>query len=216
MYQSEQNPGPGPSTGDPGEATRTGRPRWPGIAGAAGVVATALLAAFQPLPRADRMEASPQLERPSTRLCAAGHAGFIRGRLHGEIAGRLDWSGDALECDGMVRPGDRGIRLLFAGDLPGAGRIVLIVGIDGPHAALAGGEWPANVTLIEEGSGEFFNSGSQDRCWARIQEQSQLAASAWQVGGWLWCTGALPSLVDRSSVTPGDIHFSGQFSADAG
>lgn len=191
------------------------------LAGVAGTVLVGLLALCQPLPPGSGQATARNTEsvaKPPAGLCGAGHDAFLRGELHGGIAGRIDWSGAGLECDGMLRPGATGVRLQFAGDLPAAGRLVLILGIDGPYADLEDGEWPVNLTVVVEGTGEFFNSGGGERCWTRVDRLRPMTGtlSAYQVEGDLWCTGAIPSLSDRTSVLPGELRYSGRFDSGAG
>lgn len=193
---------------------------WPTqLASWAGLLAlgcASLLALLQPLPR-PAPGAGPALGRP----CTMDRDGFLRGSVYGAISMHFDWSGSGLTCDGMLRPAAGGIRLFFAKDLGrrGApGRILVVLGIDGLPAELVGQERAANVTVIDERNGRFFGTRGAGRCWTTVQSARRLAMlgpDQYRIDGRLYCSGTLPSLRDLSSLTLGDIEYSGRLSANA-
>jgi len=149
------------------------------------------------------------------RPCGAAGQGYVRGRLFGALALEADWTGPELLCDGGVRPGEAGVRLFFAYPVEGA-RVVLMIGIDAAPAELTDGERPANVTVIDERNGRFFSSGGAGRCWVDELRRGPAGGDGQWLTGRLYCAGAIPSLADRSSLTLGDIRFSGRFAVDGG
>ncbi|MCL4791652.1 MAG: hypothetical protein KJ040_06315 [Gammaproteobacteria bacterium] len=154
--------------------------------------------------------AAPEATAP-TGSCA----GYLRGQVFGARTMDLDWSGEKLACEGMSRPDGRGIRLQFAWDQGDDERLVLVVGIDGTTISVAGPEKPANVTFIDERSGHFYSSLGTGRCWTDIVRLAPLPVSGLhRLKGRLYCTGALPALNDRSSLTLGDLHYYGDFALD--
>ncbi|MEZ5562800.1 MAG: hypothetical protein R3F27_07600 [Gammaproteobacteria bacterium] len=154
--------------------------------------------------------AAPEATGPTGRC-----AGYLRGQVFGARAMDLDWSGEKLACEGMSRPDGRGIRLQFAWDQGDDERLVLVVGIDGTTTSVAGLEKPANVTFIDERSGHFYSSRGTGRCWTDIARLAPLPVSGLhRLKGRLYCTGALPALNDRSSLTLGDLHYYGNFALD--
>lgn len=190
-----------------------------GLLGGSGVLVTGGLALLQALPQAppDPAPGGPE----SAQACAIGPAGYLRGRFFGALSLTADWSGPSLACDGMQRPDGKGIRLFFAGDQPDGGRVSLLIGLDGRAADLVGAERPANVTVIDEREDRFFSSSGPGRCWASIGsvtpvEPSDGRAAGSRIDGLVYCVGALPSVGDRSSLTLGDVQFSGWVAADAG
>ena len=176
--------------------------RLSGPGGAAAVLLTGWLALSQTV--------------PDTAAAAMGCEGYLRGQIFGALAMQLDWSGERLGCEGMRRPDGKGIRLHFAWDQGHDERLVLVVGIDGVTAPVAGLEKPANVTFIDERSGHFYSSGGSGRCWTDISELASptLRNNRRQLKGRLYCTGALPALNDHSSLTLGDLHYYGRFAFD--
>ena len=188
-----------------------------GFIGAAGVLLTGMLAFQLSLP-----PVAPAVA-PATagggRSCTLRPAGYLRGRFFGAVSLTANWSGQSLLCDGMQKPGGEGVRLFFAGEQPGGGRLSVLIGIDGHPDSLVGAERPANVTVIDERDSRFFGTSGAGRCWAVISSVTALARSrgypaGHRIEGVLYCLGALPSLGDRTSLTLGDLHFAGRISAD--
>ena len=119
----------------------------------------------------------------------------------------------------MRRPDGQGVRLFFASEQPGGGRLSVVIGIDGRPDTLVGTERPANVTVIDERESRFFSTSGAGRCWTVISSVTSLTRSrdypaGHRIDGMLYCLGALPSLGDRTSLTLGDLRFAGRVSAD--
>jgi hypothetical protein len=156
-----------------------------------------------------------------SRPCTLQPDGFLRGRLFGALSLTADWSGAALFCDGMQRPDGQGVRLFFAQEQPGGGRVSVLIGIDGRMEELEGVERPANVTIIDERSGRFFSTAGPGRCWATINSVTALPLAGGmpaghRIEGLVYCVGALPSVGDRSSLTLSDLQFAGRVMSDSG
>lgn len=145
--------------------------------------------------------------------CLVEPAGYWRGRLSGSASLDLDWHGDGLACAGDARPGERGLRLFFAGLLPdGKHRLLFVLGIAGQARALAGHEWPTSLTIIDEASASFFH-GPEGRCFTRISELRPLPAatgSSFRIAGMLYCAGAIAAVNGEHAITVGDSRFAGR------
>lgn len=175
----------------------------------------AAISAYQQPPSA----AGAAFEAPRSLIpCMLNSAGYLSGRLYGTLDQNIEWHGAEMTCDGMVRPNNKGIRLMFALPEESADRrLVFVIGIDGEIERLVQREERANVTIIDEGAGRFFSTGGRDRCWTTVQsieELEDINAGTYQVNGELYCAGALPSLNGKGSVTLGDFSYSGRLSLD--
>ena len=157
----------------------------------------------------------------ATASCALGPAGRLEGRFYGALDVDARWSGRELACDGMEKPGGQGLRLYFAGPGPAGGRVAVLLGLAGASAALGPGERPANITVIDEGTGRFFSSAGQDRCFVDLAAVQPVPAgggrpAGHRVEGLAYCVGALPSVGDRASLTLGGLRFAGWVGTDGG
>lgn len=97
--------------------------------------------------------------------CLPDHTAFLRARLTGSIDQELAWSDDHLRCAGSVRPNAEGIRLRFAGvSSNGEPALVLLFGIPGLKEGASGTALPVNLTIMREGTGEFYGTQGDNRC----------------------------------------------------
>ena len=161
----------------------------------------------------------PGLQPAKFDVCLMDRAGRLQGDLFGAVRQTIDWSGDELLCEGMIRPDGNGIRLIFSrNSTSSTARLVLVIGIDDLGPGETGEDLPANVTLIDEATGRFFNAQEIERCWATVEEQRQLTndpVAIYRVDGELYCAGSLPSVNGRESVTLDDVRFSGRLSVNS-
>lgn len=200
-------------------ATPSVRPvgRAAGFLGAVGVLLIGTLTLMQSLPPATPEAKSSAAS--ASRPCTLRPDGFLRGRFFGALSLTADWSGAGLSCDGMRRPDGEGVRLFFARERPGAGRVSVLIGIDGRPEDLVGAERPANVTVIDEREGRFFSAGGPGRCWASINSVTDLPRASgghagYRIDGLVYCVGALPSVGDHSSLTLSELRFAGRVTTD--
>lgn len=179
-----------------------------GLLAAAGVLLIGTVALMQPIPPAAN----------AGHPCTLRPDGFLRGRFFGALSLTANWSGAGLYCDGMPRPDGKGVRLFFAREQPGIGRVAVLIGIDGRPEDLVGADRPANVTVIDERAGRFFSTGGPGRCWASISSVIALPRASGIAGrridGLVYCVGTLPSVTDRSSLTLGELRFAGRVTSD--
>jgi hypothetical protein len=101
--------------------------------------------------------------------CLPDGSGYLRARLKGAIDAELDWTNDHVDCTGAVRPTDGGLRVRFTGEIGGADgappqRLVLVFGIAGLREGASARTVPVNVTVIREGTGEFYGTRGDDKC----------------------------------------------------
>jgi len=104
--------------------------------------------------------------------CLPGGKGFLRARLAGAVQTELAWGNEA-DCSGAVRPTDGGIRMRFAGTTAAGKdkdqgkapeRIVLVFGIAGLREGQSARTLGVNLTVIREGSGQFYSTRGDDKC----------------------------------------------------
>ena len=149
--------------------------------------------------------------------CESDQYGYLRGEVFGAVRKTLDWRGRSMLCDGMLRPDNRGLRLVFSesAEAPDAG-LRLVIGIAGAVPGGDDAELIANVTLIDQDQGLFFSTQGMERCWARLIEQVQTPdqTGIWRISGQLYCVGALAAVDGPKSITLGEIDFSGRLTLE--
>jgi hypothetical protein len=119
------------------------------------------------------------VDKPQPSHCLPDGSGYLRARLKGAIEAELDWGNDDTDCTGAVRPTDGGIRMRFTGEIGNAKtgtrqRLVLVFGIAKLREGVAAKALPVNVTVIREGTAEFFGTRGDDKCTLDQVKQTAL------------------------------------------
>ncbi|MCZ6517403.1 MAG: hypothetical protein O6763_07945 [Gammaproteobacteria bacterium] len=160
----------------------------------------------------------PGLQPREFNPCLMDRDGRLQGDLYGAVRQTIDGGGEDLLCAGMIRPNGDGIRFIFSHNTPSStAGLMLVIGISNLGPGETGEDLPANVTLIDEATGRFFNAQGIERCWAAVQEQRQLSikpVAVYRVDGELYCAGSLPSVNGLESVTLHGVRFSGRLSVN--
>jgi hypothetical protein len=111
--------------------------------------------------------------------CLPSHDGYLRARLRGAQNLDIDWQDRDLQCDGGPRPGQRGVRVTFAGSaLPGGQHLRFVFGIAGAMRAGSARDLPVNVTVIFEGESKIYSTRGEDKCTVDELSQTPLQSSA--------------------------------------
>jgi hypothetical protein len=97
-------------------------------------------------------------------LCVPAATGALRARLQGSIDAEIDWGEDAVHCLGGVRPQGDGLRLLYKGSVPDAGPLLVVLGVRPLQPGESARNVPVNLTLVREGTGQFFATQGEDKC----------------------------------------------------
>lgn len=96
--------------------------------------------------------------------CVPAREGRLRGRLQGAIDAELDWGSDQPQCFGGLRPEGEGLRLVYRGSAPGGGELLIVLGAGPLRPGESARNVPVNLTIVREGSGEFFATQGDDKC----------------------------------------------------
>jgi hypothetical protein len=156
-------------------------------------------------------EKSSFAPRPLT-TCVMDKEGYLQGHVYGTLQIELDWRGKQMRCDGMHRPGGRGIRLVF--DQHEQSPLLIVIGIADAELGSPVTESPANVTVIDQLNNNLFSTQEEPRCWTTFTEQLKLTGTTeelWRINGELYCASGLPQLAGSGSITLSDIEYSGLF-----
>lgn len=123
-------------------------------------------------------------------LCAPADEGQLNARLQGSIEADIDWSAGVPQCRGGPRPGGDGVRLLYKGRIGGDEPLMVVIGIGPLQAGQSSRNVPVNLTLVREGTGQFFATQGNDKCALDDVRQEQLAPGArrYRLTGRGYCT----------------------------
>jgi hypothetical protein len=155
--------------------------------------------------------------------CIDGGGGSFHARLRGALVADLDWKNAEMQCAGGPRPHGEGLRVTFAGRLPGTGdaparRLRFIFGID-PHDIASGAAeaLPTNLTVIVEGEGQIYATRGDGNCAVENLEQHALPgtnAGKLRVSARGYCLGPATNVAGDARVLVPTFEFTGV--ADAG
>lgn len=123
-------------------------------------------------------------------LCAPADEGWLRARLQGAIEEEIDWSTGVPQCRGGPRPGSDGIRLLYKGRIAADEPLLVVFGIGPLRAGESARNVPVNLTLVREGTGQFFATQGAGKCALDEVRQEPLATDAplYRLTGRGYCT----------------------------
>jgi hypothetical protein len=182
---------------------------------AAGVtVFLALMVALQP--RTEPAGTVTDFTPPELPACDPEGGGYLRGQLYGDIQADVDWEQQRLRCDGMLRPDNAGLRLLFEPTSRETGPL-FVLGLAGSLEDVLDREVVTNLTIVDQRSGRFFNTGDGERCWTRTTriDVSQFSGGRnYRLVGRFYCAGALAEVNGPGTLTPGEFEFAGRLTVN--
>ena len=89
---------------------------------------------------------------------------MLRAKLQGAIDAEIAWGAGVPQCRGSLRPGGDGVRLIYKGELPGEGPVLIVIGAGPLAAGQSARDVPVNLTIVREGTGRFFATQGDDKC----------------------------------------------------
>jgi hypothetical protein len=126
-------------------------------------------AAAQPEPAA-----APPVPAAAGALCLPAREGSLRARLKGAIDAEIDWGAADPQCRGGPRPEGNGLRLVYRGTVPGVGPLLIVLGAGPLRPGESARNVPVNLTLVREGTGEFYATRGDGKCAFDEVRQSPL------------------------------------------
>jgi hypothetical protein len=147
--------------------------------------------------------------------CLPNQEGFLRARLSGSANEELNWDAADLDCTGGARPDDTGIRIRFTQNRPAPQHWILVVGISRLKEGQKARTVPANITLIREGSGEFYSTQGDDKCTIDDVRQTAITGiprktRSYRVTARGFCTEPARSLRGSGSILVSRFDFAGR------
>jgi hypothetical protein len=137
----------------------------------------------------ERATQTPAPAATTEPLCVQSDSGFLRARLQGAIEADIDWAAGVPQCRGGLRPSGDGVRLLFKG--PGAKPdepLLIVIGIGPLRPGESRTQVPVNLTLVQEGAGQFFATQGDDKCAMDEVRQESVGKTLFRLTGRGYCT----------------------------
>jgi hypothetical protein len=90
---------------------------------------------------------------------------------------------------GGLRPGGDGVRLIFKGELPGDGPLLIVIGAGPLAAGQTARNVPVNLTVVREGKGRFYATQGDDRCaFDEVRQEPTADPQVYRLTGRGYCT----------------------------
>ncbi len=156
--------------------------------------------------------------------CIADGSGSLQARLRGAVTADVEWRNADMQCAGDLRPDNSGMRLTFAGTLPGdAGapmrRVRFIFGVDHEDTAAGAAQvLPTNITVILEGEHQMYATQGKDRCAVELLERKPIAGGAGKlerVHARGYCVDPATSMAGEASLLVPTFDFAGVINTEA-
>jgi hypothetical protein len=166
----------------------------------------ALLGACDRTPRPDASPPEPDISVETS----CGDNGRLAAQLYGSITREISWSSGELECESMLRPDGKGIRLRMVGRAADS-RLAIILAMPELERGRTTVESPTVVTLTVEGSGRFFSTPTLDSCWSDIAAQEPVddGSDRYTISGKLFCVAPLGEINGDAAISIPELEFSG-------
>lgn len=147
-------------------------------------------------------KAATQAPPPDSASCVPAGEGALRARLQGEIDVEIDWGAETAHCRGGVRPQGDGVRLLYKGVTDATGPLLIVFGLAPLRPGESARNVPANLTLVREGTGQFYATRGQDKCAFDEVRQTPVdaAPNLYRLEGRGYCTQPARALAGDGAV----------------
>jgi hypothetical protein len=98
--------------------------------------------------------------------CLETGDGYLRMRLRSTDAPdqEVDWKNADMQCEGGLRPGGAGMRMVFAGPLNDGHRLRVVFGVAADAGVIVARDVPTNVTVIYEDEQKVFSTAGDNKC----------------------------------------------------
>jgi hypothetical protein len=122
-------------------------------------------------------------------MCIPASEGSLRARLQGALDADFEWGDGAGRCRGGLRPGGDGVRLIFKGEVPGEGPLLIVIGAGPLAAGQSARNVPVNLTVVREGKGRFYATQGDDRCaFDEVRQEPTAEPQVYRLTGRGYCT----------------------------
>jgi hypothetical protein len=151
--------------------------------------------------------------------CLPAHDGFLRLRMRGDRNMDIDWHDAEMLCDGGPRPGQRGIRLTFAGPgRHGEHSLRFVFGIATAPGVRDAHNVPTNVTVIFEGEKKLYSTAGDGKCTIDELSEQPVATDGTtplqRISARGFCTAPATAIAGKSGLLVSRFDFAGRAEGD--
>lgn len=183
--------------------------------GSAAIVCASLVPWLGALAQGNARDPDAATGSPPAAKCLADGKGFFRARLQGSLKADLDWGNEGTECTGALRP-------MAASGLVSAGRSMATTSVSSCCSASPGSRRARRrercrlyVTVIRQGTGEFYGTQGDDKCTLDEVRQEPIAGiplrnRLYRITARGFCIQPARSLRDEGAVLMTRFDFSGR------
>ncbi len=148
--------------------------------------------------------------------CLTSGDGYLRAQVAGAIEAKIDWPNSGTRCEGEPKSKPPGVRLSFQRSPAGAVDLLFIFGLTGVREGRPAREIGANLTLIVQGTDQFFGTLGDSRCTVDTLTQRPLPmAKSYRLEARGFCTQPAHAVRGDGAVLVSTFEFAGLVNYDA-
>jgi len=152
----------------------------------------------------------------ATPTAAASHClpsgdGYLRAHVAGAVEARIDWPDQGTRCEGESKGAPLvGVRLSFQRVAESDSKLLFVFGLTGVREGRPAKEVGANLTLIVQGTDQFYGTRGDSRCTVDSLHQKRLGSSkAYRVEARGFCTQPAHAVRGDDAVLVSTFEFAG-------
>ncbi len=142
--------------------------------------------------------------------CLESGDGYLRAQVAGAIDAKIDWPNSGTRCEGEPKSKPPGVRLSFQRTPAATVDLLFIFGLTGVREGRPAREIGANLTLIVQGTDQFFGTLGDSRCTVDSLTQRRLPkARSYRLEARGFCTQPAHAVRGEGAVLVSTFEFAG-------
>jgi hypothetical protein len=170
--------------------------------------------ASAPLSAPDAVAAQPPASPPPR--CLESGDGYFRAHVAGAVDAQIDWANAGTRCEGESKFPPPGVRLAFQHPPSRGLDLLFVFGLTGIVEGRAAREVGTNLTVIVQGTDQFYGTEGDSRCTVDALTQRRIAGSphTWRIEARGFCTQPAHAVRGDGAVLVSTFEFAGLVNYD--